>query len=99
MSKGYPVSYFTYGQAILDSTLATKIVSESSKRSGILVTNMSNVEIFFGDASISTTTGLYLLGMKGAGIAIPTTAEVWAIAAAGTPTISWMEVYDYMRTI
>jgi hypothetical protein len=98
MAKGYPIAPFVFGQAVLNAATAQKIVSLRWERTGVLITNMSSIDVFFGDSTVLASTGLLLLGLKGAGISIPTTAEIWAIAASGTPTISFMEVYDLQRT-
>lgn len=94
--KGYPTAPFTYGRATLSGV--TKIVLANPQRSGCLFINMSSIDIYFGDADVTTATGLLLLGTKGAGISIPTTGEIWAVAASGTPQVSWMDIYHFMRT-
>lgn len=95
--KGYPKAPFFYGHAVLSG--ATKVVDSNPQRSGCIFINMSNIDIYFGDSAVTTSTGLLLLGVKGTGISIPTTGELWAIPASGNPTVSWMDVYHFMRTI
>lgn len=63
-------------------------------RAGLLVINLSAIDIWLGDADVTSSTGILLLGVKGSAISISTTAPIWAVASSGTPAVSWMDLHD-----
>lgn len=82
------------GQALQITTSPTLIVPART-RSGIELTNLSTVDIYFGfDSTVTPTTGHLLLGTRGTCKYIPTQAPVWAIASAGLGQLSWLEIWD-----
>jgi hypothetical protein len=81
------------GQTILNANTATLVKVRNSCRRAIKVTNLSAIDIYIGfSPSVDVNSGDLLLGTRGSFIVIPTTLDVYAIAATGTPTVSYMEV-------
>lgn len=75
-------------------TSATLLVTARPKRRSVLLVNVGgSAKVYIGTSAVTTATGSYLPAVDGASTSIPTTAEVWAVAAS-TQTISVMEVFD-----
>lgn len=86
-------SHFTATQATL-STEAEAIADVRDSRVRLLVKNNDeSIAVYLGDAlGVTANTGFALAG--GESVALNTTAEVFAIAASGTPVISVLEEYE-----
>jgi len=82
-----------YGQVSVAST-ATSIVSARTARRGVIITNSGTTDVFIGDASVTTSTGLLLPGTKGAFVVIPANVQIYGIVASSTQTVSFLEVYN-----
>jgi len=81
------------GQVVLNANSAVLVKVRNSCRRAIKVTNLSAIDVYIGfSPSVNSLSGDLLLGTKGSFIVIPTTLDVYAIAASGTPTVSYMEV-------
>lgn len=83
---------FGYGQITVAST-ATQIVAARTSRMDLTIANLGTVDIFIGDASVTTSTGFLLPGVKGAALTLPTQAAVYGIVASSTQAISFIETY------
>lgn len=80
-------------QVTVNST-ATQIVAARTGRDAVIIVNLGTTDVYIGVSGVTTSTGLLLLGTKGAAVSIPTTAAVYGIVGAGTQAVSVMEVYD-----
>jgi hypothetical protein len=83
-----------YGQVTI-STTATSIVAARPTRTSILfsICGTTSANMFFGDASVGTGTGLLVLGIQGASFQLPTSAAISAIASGTTNVVSFLETY------
>lgn len=84
------------GQVTLVANTAGVVVASRSTRRAVIVTMLSSVaDTFIGIGASAPTllNGDYLPGVAGANIVIPTNQEVQAISA-GTPKLSYLEIYD-----
>jgi len=85
-----------YGQAVITSSAASLIVSARPTRVSLLLSLLNNgPNIYLGDSSVATSTGLLMLGIQGASAPMPTNAALYAIAAgaATSNAMSYMEFY------
>jgi hypothetical protein len=73
-------------------TSATLIVAARAVRQNLTIVNMGTVDIYIGNAGVTTATGLLLAGIRGANISITTPLAVYAVAGS-TQAISYMENY------
>lgn len=84
---------FATGQAALNSSTATSLMSARPTRRCALVTNTSaTVNIYVGGAAVATSTGQLIA--PGNSLTIPFTGAIYAISASSTPTASYCEAYD-----
>ena len=84
------------GQLTLVANTAAVVVSSRTTRRQVMVTYIGyGPGVYFGIGGTAPTTanGDYLPGVDGASLVIPTNQEVQAIST-GTPTLSYMEIYD-----
>lgn len=84
------------GQVTLVANTASAIVAARTTRRGVKVTQVASgndVYVGVGASAPTLATGDLLPGVKGAWIVIPTSEEVQAISA-GTPTLSYLEVWN-----
>lgn len=81
---------------VLDT--ATQIVPANPLRRGVSITNLGTNDVWLGTASVTSSTGDLLIGVRGAAVYIPTTAAVYGIVDTESPAIdqpvSYVEVYD-----
>jgi hypothetical protein len=83
------------GQVSVDTTAGGKqIAAARSTRRTITVVNHGTTDVYVGSSGVSTSTGVLLLGTKGAAVTLCTTAAVYGIVGSGTQTISYFEEYD-----
>jgi hypothetical protein len=73
------------------ATTATLVVTRRATRRSIGILNSGSNTIYLGGPTVTTTTGHQL--PSGAFIGIPTTAEIWAIAATSS-SVTFVEAYD-----
>lgn len=83
-----PISIST-GQVTVGTT-AVQIVPFQTARTSVALVNLGTTDVFVGTRNVTASTGVLLVGTKGAAIAIDTRAEVWAITAAGTVTVAFI---------
>ncbi len=75
------------------ATSATKVLSARSNRRSLLIVQLGTNDVWIGkDATVTSTTGVLLVGTKGVGISIPATGEIWAIAGS-SQAVSYIEIY------
>lgn len=80
-------------QITVSSSVATLLLAANATRRAVLVTNNdSTINLFVGQAGVTTSTGHKLA--PGATISIPYVGATYGIAASGSPTASASEVYD-----
>jgi hypothetical protein len=81
------------GQTVLNANTAALIKVRNECRRAIKITNLSAIDVYIGfSPSVNSLSGDLLLGTRGSFIVIPTTLDVYGIAASGAPTVSYMEV-------
>lgn len=76
------------------ATTETQIVASRSGRKGVLITNLGTTDVYVGPTGLTTATGSLILGTKGTALFIPTTAAIYGRVAAGTQSVSYLEVYN-----
>ena len=81
----------TSGQVTIGVT-ATLIAKHRSGRAAIIVVNHGTTDVFLSDGSVSLTSGLLLVGSKGASLTLGTVKEIYGIAGA-SQVISFMEIF------
>lgn len=83
----------SYGQVVV-TTSATQIIAASATRKFLIISVLNNgPNIFLGDSSVATNTGLLLMGIQGASPSVPTTAALYGIAQGTTTSnaVSFLE--------
>lgn len=79
-------------QVTLSAATAAMVVAADATRGSIAIINLGTNDVYIGfDNSVDATNGFLLLGLKGAFVTIPTSAEVWAFSTPGA-TIAFMTV-------
>lgn len=80
-------------QEALSTTQETLVAARATRRS-VFVQNLdASITVYIGfDTTVSSTTGIRL--KAGEGLSLNTRAAIFAIAASGTPTVSFAETYD-----
>jgi hypothetical protein len=84
---------FATGQVSITTT-ATSIAAARTTRRAIMVINHGTTEVFLGASGVTTTTGIKLENVDGASISLPIVGALFGIVAAGTQTVSFIEVFD-----
>lgn len=79
------------GQAAPTNT-AANIVDFSAPRRRITLVNHGSVDVYLGEATVTTSNGLNL--KVGASITLETQAAIQGITASGTGAIHYIEEYD-----
>jgi len=98
ISQGNPVptteSYanIATGQVSIASS-ATQIVAARAGRKEVTIVNHATTAVYIGGSGVTATTGLLLAGVQGQGITVTGAAAIYAIAASGSETVSFLEVY------
>jgi hypothetical protein len=72
----------------------TLLAAARPTRRSIVITNHGATVVFVGDAAVSISTGLKLLGQDGAAVSLDTTGAVYAIVGSGSQLVSLMETFD-----
>ena len=83
-------SAFTYGQSTFNST-AGQIVAASTGRKRLLIIQHGPAAAYLGASTVTSGTGLFLSSAAGNQIVMRHQAAVFAITAASTTTLSWIE--------
>lgn len=86
------VATLATGQAAL-STTAAQVVAARATRRAVTIINLSGIDVYVGNTGVTTATGQLLLGIRGSAITIETVTAVFAVAASGTPSVSYLEEY------
>ena len=75
------------------SNSPTQIVAARANRASVTIVNEGTTDIYIGGSSVTTSTGVLLVGIKGAAIRMDTTVEVYGITSSGSQTVSYEEEY------
>jgi hypothetical protein len=81
---------FATSQATV-ATTATLIVAQRSGRDTVVVENTGTTDVYLGNSTVTTTSGLLLPGVIGASVAIETTDAVYGVVASGTQKVCAVE--------
>jgi hypothetical protein len=73
------------------ATTATLIVAQRSGRDTVVVENTGTTDVYLGNSTVTTTSGLLLPGVIGASVAIETTDAVYGVVASGTQKVCAVE--------
>lgn len=73
------------------SSTATKIVDGNNTRKCVTIINNGTTAVYIGNDSVTTSTGLLLIGTAGAAITIESTATVYGIVSSTSQTVSYLE--------
>jgi hypothetical protein len=86
-----------YGQVtVLSTGAATAIAPARTTRTSLLISvaGTTNANLYFGDSSVISTTGLLVLGIKGASFPLPTSAALYAVTdGSANNIVSYLETY------
>ena len=80
------------GQPNVGAT-ATAICSARVGRGAITVVNHGTTDVFLGGSTVTSGTGVLLLGVKGASITLPFAGALYGVTATGSQPVSYVEVY------
>lgn len=86
------VANIATGQQAL-TTSAAQVVAPRATRRSVTIVNLSSIDVYIGNTGVTDTTGQLLLGTKGTALTLETTTAVYAVAATGTPSVSYLEEY------
>lgn len=75
------------------TTSSTLIVASRVGRRGLTIVNHGTTDVYIGVTGLTTSNGLLLVGVKGAGISLETEAAIYGIVGTGTQTVSYLEQY------
>lgn len=70
------------------------IVAARATREDVVVVNLGTTDVYLGDVSVTTSTGVLLVGIKGAAVTIATTAAVYGVVASTSQAVSFLETYS-----
>ena len=74
---------------------ATLIVDTRLSRRCVAVVNLGTTDVYLGfDGTVTTSTGVLLLGVKGATVILETTGPVYGIVASGSQSVAYADEYD-----
>lgn len=85
------------GQVSVTSAVTT-VAANCPGRTSVTVENMGSTAMFCGQSSgltggLTTSNGMWLMGVPGAAITFNTSAELDCITAGGSQTVSFMETF------
>jgi hypothetical protein len=80
------------GQITINTT-ATVISTTRTTRRSITVVNHGTTSIFLGGSTVSTTTGVLLIGVAGAAVTFNVTGTISGIVTSGSQQVSFEEEY------
>jgi hypothetical protein len=75
------------------TTTAIIIAPVRASRKGILIVNHGAVDVYIGAQGVTSSTGMLLVGTKGAWLNIESGGAIYAITASGSATISFNEAF------
>ena len=87
---------FGTGQIATVTTVPQQVNTVNLHRSGIKLTNLSGIEIWYGNSpgQANPTSGDLVPAGRGQWIFVPTRSVIFVATASGTASMSWAEVYD-----
>lgn len=75
------------------STTAEKVANVARTRRFVRIKNLSStIEVYYGGPAVASTTGSPIPPLESEDV--PTSDEVWMVAASGTPAVSLTEFTD-----
>lgn len=80
------------GQVAINSTTAQQIVPLRSRNFVFLVQCATN-DVWIGDASVTSSTGVLLAGSRGTSLTWPAGEALYGITTSGAGTVSFMESF------
>lgn len=80
------------GQAALSTSAAQVLAANTARRSVVITNHDASISVYVGATGVTTSTGLLI--KAGAAVTINSTAAIFAIAASGTPTVSYLAEND-----
>ena len=72
---------------------ATQIVGARARRESVTIVNHGTTDVYIGGPAVTTSTGLLLLGTKGASVVLDGSIAIYGIVATGSQTVSCLESY------
>ena len=94
VEKDYGGGTIATGQVSVATTAGgTLICAARATRRSITIVNLGTTDVYIGASGLTTSTGLLLLGAKGAAITLETAAEIYGIVGSGTQSVSYIEEY------
>lgn len=69
------------------------VVAARAGRASVTIINLGTVDVWLGATGVTTSTGILLLGVKGASVTIPTSAAVFGTTGSGTQTVAVLESF------
>jgi hypothetical protein len=94
LAGGAGATQIATGQvSVTTSAGGTLIVAARTGRKSLLIFNEGTTDVRLGVNGVTTSTGVLLTGVKGAGVGIDGAAAVYGIVAAGSQTVSYMEMF------
>ena len=96
-SGGTPTPSPIGGSSILTAqgtiTVGGVLVADAEPtRIAITVEQMGTVDVYIGGPTVTSATGMLLVGVRGASLTLATTAELWGITASGSAAVCTMEI-------
>lgn len=77
------------------ASTATLIAAARTTRADVTIVNGGTTDVYLGNSSsVTTATGILLIGVKGAAITLDVTSDVYGIVATGSQTVSYAEEYS-----
>lgn len=81
-------------QASPDNTVGgTLLAAARLGRHAVTIVNHGTTDVFIGRKGLTISTGVLLVGTKGASITIPTQDDVYGITGGGTQAVGVLESY------
>ncbi len=95
--SGIGVANIAPGQVSVGTTptlvAAARTGAPGTGRQSITIINGGTVDEFCGGSGVTTTTGVLLVGSKGASLNLNTQAAIYCVVATGTEPTSYIETY------
>ena len=94
VEKDYGGGTLAHNQVSVDTTVGgTLICAARSTRRRISIINLGTTDIYIGNTGLTTSTGVLLLGVKGAAVTLETTAAIYGITGSGSQSVAYIEEY------
>lgn len=78
----------------LSPAAAIQIVAARAGRQSVTITNITGTQpVYLGPSGVTVGTGIFLAGVAGASITIPTSAAIFATSPTAAQTLSFLETF------